>query len=273
MKGDLVTLEVLKEWLGIKDASSDAVLARQIAQISQGIFNYLQRSTYLSRNYSDSFDGHSGRAAFLGQWPVTSILSVTIDGQIVPQSNQGGSGWILQPWDGYPPGNVQSVDLVGFSFCAGRQNVQISYTAGYLISNEAQTIPASSAYDIVVDQPQGPWGEDAGVTYADGTALVKVASDPAAGQYAVSTDDGVEPGTYVFAAADAGLGVKISYSYVPSALQGAAMNWAAERYKRRDRIGVRSKSLGGQETISFDIAGMPDYIKTDLQPYRKVLPI
>ncbi len=271
--GDLATLDVVKQFLAVTTTASDAVIARQIRQITQEIFNYLQRSTHLSRTYTDVLDGHAGRAAFLQQWPVTSITSVSIDGEVVPVSTDQGVGYLLQAWDGYPPGIVQSVDLIGYAFCYGRQNVQIAYRAGYLISDEAQTIPATTPFTITVDQPQGPWAQDEGVTFSDGTALVKVTGTPAAGQYALSTEDGDGPGTYIFAEADASLAVLISYSYAPSALEDACINWASERYKRRDRIGQKSKSLGGQETISFDNSGMPDYIKTALQPFRKVLPI
>lgn len=274
--GDLATLEVVKQFLGVTGTNGDAVLARQIRQISQEIFNYLQRSTYRSLAYTDVVDGHGGRSVFLQQWPVTSITSVTIDGQTVPLSVDGSDGYVLQGWNGFPPGLVQSVDLIGYGYCKGRQNCSISYVAGYRISDEAQTIPAEptdSVYAITVDAPQGPWGEDEGVTFADGAPLVKVASSPTAGQYALSTADDAAPGTYLFAAADAGEAVLISYSYVPSALEDACINWVSERSKRRERIGVRSKSLGGQETISYDNSAMPDYIKTALQPYRKVLPI
>ena len=52
--------------------------------------------------------------------------------------------------------------------------------------------------------------------------------------------------------ADAGAAVSLSYGYVPQDLAQAALELAAERFRAAEHIGVRSKSLGGQETIAFD---------------------
>jgi hypothetical protein len=40
-----------------------------------------------------------------------------------------------------------------------------------------------------------------------------------------------------------------------------------ERYNYRSRPGIVSKSVGGQETVSFSQKYMPDFITTMLQPY------
>ncbi len=81
------------------------------------------------------------------------------------------------------------------------------------------------------------------------------------------------PGTYLFAAEDGGAALRLSYSYVPGALEDACIGWVAERFRYRDHIGQRSKSLGGQETVSYDTSAMPAYLQAQLQPYRKVLPL
>ena len=97
--------------------------------------------------------------------------------------------------------------------------------------------------------PYGPWASDLGVTYAEsGAPLTAVAAAPAAGQYSVAA------GVYSFAAADAGASISLSYGYVPQDLAQAALELAAERFRAAEHIGVRSKSLGGQETIAFDSA-------------------
>ena len=93
--------------------------------------------------------------------------------------------------------DAQAVSLRGYEYCRGWSNVSITYTAGFVIQNEAQNVPASGNYSVVVNAPFGAWGADQGVTYANGTALALVASNPAHGQYTVSA------GTYGFAAADA----------------------------------------------------------------------
>jgi hypothetical protein len=75
------------------------------------------------------------------------------------------------------------------------------------IENEFGTIPGSSTYIVTVAN-SATWTEDLGVYYAaTGKRLAQVASGPTAGQYSVAA------GVYTFAAADASLGVNISYLY------------------------------------------------------------
>lgn len=63
-------------------------------------------------------------------------------------------------------------------------------------------------YTLTVTPPSsGTWLEDLGVVSASGLSLTRVASSPATGQYSV-TD-----GAYLFAAADKGATVYISYRY------------------------------------------------------------
>ena len=97
-----------------------------------------------------------------------------------------------------------------------------------------------------------------------GLPLTAVAGAPTAGQYAVAA------GVYSFAPADAGASVSLSYGYVPQDLAQAALELAAERFRAADHIGVRSKSLGGQETIAFDSAPISAPVMALIQPYRRV---
>lgn len=272
MLGDLTTLANVKAWLNITGDASDAVLQRLISQCSRTILDELQRSSLISQTYTDVADGMGGSHEFLDNWPVTAVSQVIVDGQVIPEAVQqvGASfasvGWRLQPWDGYTPGDPQAVEMIGRCFTRGRLNVSITYTAGYLVSAEAWTIPATP-FQVTAKQILGPWAADSGVTYADGTALVAVASSPAQGQYSVSA------GVYTFNAADEGQSVLLSYSYTPASLEDTCINWVSERFRYRDRIGQKSKTLGGQETASYDLSDIPAYIKTQLQPFRKVLPL
>jgi hypothetical protein len=92
-----------------------------------------------------------------------------------------------------------------------------------------------------------------------------VTGNPAAGQYAVVN------GTYNFAQPDAGSTVLLTYGYVPADLASCCMDWAAERYAYRSRIGQHSKSLGGQETMAFIVKDIPDFVVSALSPYRRVV--
>ena len=80
---------------------------------------------------------------------------------------------------------------------------------GQLLATDSESgaIPGSSAYTVTVAN-SATWVLDLGVVYtATGLPLTRVASAPASGQYSVAA------GVYTFAAADANLGVKISYTY------------------------------------------------------------
>lgn len=82
-------------------------------------------------------------------------------------------------------------------------------TGGDTVSiNESGTIPSPSGpYTITVANSANFLKDEGVYNGSTGVALTAVASGPTTGQYSVSA------GVYTFAAADAGLAVKISYSY------------------------------------------------------------
>lgn len=63
------------------------------------------------------------------------------------------------------------------------------------------------------------------------------------------------------------------YPSAPAAVQQAVTELAGEAFRRRDHIGQGSKTLGGQETVSFLTTDMNAVIKTMLAPYRFVAPV
>jgi hypothetical protein len=263
----LTTLASVKSWAGVTTTNDDALLTQLVGDCSRFILSYLQRPTLFQYLFSDVYDGYGGRRQMLRHWPVVSVALVTVDDVTVPAlTGIPGSGFVLEPWDGFPPGRPQAVSLRGYEYCRGYSNVGITYTAGFVITNEPQTVPASGSYTVTVNAPSGAWGADGGVSYAaGGAAFVAVASGPAQGQYSVSA------GVYVFSSADANANVLVSYSYVPSDVGHACMELAGERYRYRNRIGEVSKSLGGVETMAFSQKDMPDYLRTLLQPYVRVI--
>ena len=97
-----------------------------------------------------------------------------------------------------------------------------------------------------------------------GNPLVAVSGSPAIGQYSVSN------GAYTFNAADAGEAMLISYGFVPYDLANACAQWVAELLQYQTRPGVRSKSLGGQETVSYVVGKMPPTVAGIIAPYRRV---
>jgi len=159
----------------------------------------------------------------------------------------------------------QAIDLIGCAYRPGRQSLVVSYQAGYAVQSEAQTVPPSAPLQLPAFAPYGPWASDLGVVYAaTGVALSRVSIAPAAGQYAVGA------GLYMFSTPDAGQAVSISYGYVPQDIAQAALELAAERFRAAERIGLRSKSIGGQETISYDTSAISAPVLALLQPYKRV---
>lgn len=262
---NLTSLDSVKAWAGVVLPADDQLLYRLIGQVSRSILSYLERPTLFQQTYTDYYDGSGSRRQILRRWPVLSVSSLTVNGSAISASSSyGQAGFSLEPWDGFPPGRQQALDLCGYDFCRGLNNVAVGYTAGYVVQREAQTVPSSTPYAVAVNAPYGSWGADVGVTYANGTALTAVSGNPSQGQYSVSK------GIYSFAAADANQAVLISYSFVPADIEQACNDTVAEIYRYKDRIGEKTKSLGGQESVSFDTTRLTAFTKQQLQPYKRV---
>lgn len=260
---DLVSLTTLKQWLNLTttDAGRDANLALLITAISRAILTKMQRPNILPATYTETRDGCDERAIILRNWPVTKINSVSVGGQPV-------TCYDLEPAEYGPPGQPQDLTLLQGRFWRGRRNVSVSYVAGYQVSDEAITVPDASPWQASVAAPFGAWASDAGVSYAAGGALTAIANGtPTQGQYIVAN------GQYTFAEADAGASVLVSYGYVPADLANAALEWITDRYNYQSRIGLRAKTLGGQETISYIVKDIPDFVMLAIQGYMNVVPL
>jgi hypothetical protein len=266
---DLVSLASVQAWLG--QSSDGPNLAALITQVSRAILSAIGRPVILPTKYIETRDGDGRCVLALRNWPVIAISELAIDGRAIapaPPPVAGAPlapGYILEALDSTPPGQMQMLFLRGERFRFGRQNVQVSYSAGYRIDQEPAAIPAAPGpYTVSAQQIFGPWASDCGVVYADGGALLCVQGAPQPGQYCVA--DGV----YVFSPQDGGKSVLLTYGYIPADLAEAAMEWTAERYSYKSRIGLRSKSLGGQETVSYDLSAMPGFVVAAVQPYRRI---
>lgn len=261
----LTTLARARSWAGVTTTAEDNTLTTLIGEVSRFILNYLGRVSLFNNSYSEVKDGMGQVSLFLRHWPVTSVQVLTVDDvSIGTAPDTSHSGYVLEPWQVGETGAPQRLSLRGYCFGRGVSNVAIRYNAGYMVVNELQIVPASAPYIITVNAPYGSFGEDEGVGYGNGSALLAVLGSPVAGQYVVSA------GVYSFAAADAGKSVFISYSYIPSDIEHACVALVAERYRYRSRIGEISKSLGGQESTSYSQRDMPEFVRTLLQPYRRM---
>lgn len=267
---NLTTLQNLKSWLSVTSTTDDALMSRLIIQISGMIYAYLQRSSFIMQNYTDYRNGNGNCSMLLDNWPVLSVSSVQVGSLTVPAAPPGinmcQAGWFLNPWSGFPPGRAQSVNLRGYFYSSGNGNVAISYVAGYAVQNEAWTVPVGTPPAITPNSPYGSWAADNGVAYANGIKLVAVASNPTIGQYVPPTYGGAQS-WYSFNVADEGANILITYSYIPAPIEQACIEVCSERYKYKSRIGNKSQSVAGQETVSYDLSGFPDAVKEMLGPY------
>jgi hypothetical protein len=272
---DLAALADVKTWLSGSSgigSTDDALIARLITDISGAIAAYLGRPSLIPRVFTEQLDGNGKARLFLQHYPVLQLDSVVVDNVAVPAAPLPAAGaphargYLLEPWNGLPPGRPQALDLFDLAFRKGRQNVVVSYSAGYAVQSEAATVPAAPGpYSVTAAAPFGPWASDAGVAYADGAPLAAVAgNNPAAGQYNVSA------GIYTFAAADAGAAVLLSYGFIPAAINNSCIEWVAERYRYRTRVGQSAQTVQGQMTASYSLKDMPDFVRASLDPYRRV---
>ena len=63
------------------------------------------------------------------------------------------------------------------------------------------------------------------------------------------------------------------YAAAPPVVEQAVIELAGEAFRRRERIGQTSKTLGGQETTAFSPVDMNATIKTMLAPYKALAPV
>ena len=126
-------------------------------------------------------------------------------------------------------------------------------------------MPAAAPWTLDALAPYGPWATDLGVVYAATGVALNAVAGPGDGPIFRQP-----PAAIRFSAGDAGAAVAISYGYIPQDLAQAALEFAAERFRAAERIGLRSKSIGGQETIAYDVSAISAPVMALLQPYRRV---
>lgn len=114
----LVSLESLKQRLGITHDRQDGQLQTLIAGVSAAVEAYLGRKL-LAANYTERHNGNGKNRLVLHQYPVLSVSQVKINGRVIDDWDN--DDWLL-------------IRLNGFA--KGIRNVEIKYRAGY------ETLPA-----------------------------------------------------------------------------------------------------------------------------------
>jgi hypothetical protein len=119
---DLTTLENVKAYMQIDETTSDTVLARLITAFSQWFLSQINRGSLLQDIYTEQRNGQGGDSITMIHYPVQSVTSLTIDGQVIPASDGMTSGYIFDAF---------TIWTRGYTFRRGRGNVKIVYEAGY----------------------------------------------------------------------------------------------------------------------------------------------
>jgi hypothetical protein len=126
--GDLTTLADVKTWLRTGQNAfpdtDDALLSRLITATSQFIQTWLKRQIAPS-DWQEVRDGTGGQRLTLANFPVTAVLSLSVDGLQIPPAPAGGgfgAGYVFTPTE---------LALRGYVFTRRAQNVIVTYTAGY----------------------------------------------------------------------------------------------------------------------------------------------
>jgi hypothetical protein len=124
--GDLATLADVKAWLQTGSnafpSTDDALLSRLITAASGYIETWLNRPI-AAADWFELRDGTGGRRLQFAVFPVAAVLSLTIDDiAIPPAANSRAAGYSF---------TATQLVLRGYLFTARRQNVAVTYTAGY----------------------------------------------------------------------------------------------------------------------------------------------
>jgi hypothetical protein len=126
--GDLCTLADVTAWLQTGQnpfpAVDDALLTRLVAAASRFIESWLDRRI-LAADWIEIRDGNGGQRLAFANFPVTAVLSLSIDGLTIPPARQDGgfgAGYVFSPTE---------LALRGYVFTRRAQNVVATYTAGY----------------------------------------------------------------------------------------------------------------------------------------------
>lgn len=268
---DLITLANVREWLNTTGKATsamstvdDALLARLVTAVSAFASQFLQRNLQPT-SYVETYNGTDTRMLPVRNPPIISVSLLTIGTTaIAARTAPGQAGYAF---------DAQMLYLDGCrTFCRGVQNIAVSYRAGLQLS-DTTAVPSPIA-PLSVTTLSRPWNSDQGVVHASGgAAFTKVTTAPSvAGTYQL-TQDSAKNWQYVFAAADAGMGIVISYGYTPEDVVQGLVELAGERFKVRGRIGESSQVQGAGLSVSFSQRDMNATIRQLLFPYRNVVPV
>lgn len=132
--GDLTSVAAVKAYLGETGTSLDVILASLVSATSKRFLEEIGREIE-SASRTETFSGDGGSILMPTHYPITAVGSLTVDGDAVPARATVDD-------DGYVIADAIKIELVGYEFTHGVQNVVLTYTAGYA------TIPTDVAQAV-----------------------------------------------------------------------------------------------------------------------------
>ena len=138
--GDLTTLADVKSWLQSGQSAfpptDDALLTRLITAASQYVQTWLNRRI-APADYLEVRDGTGGQRLQFASFPVSAVLSVTIDGIMIPPcSSSWTAGYIFSP---------TQLAVRGYTFTRRVQKSQSPTLRGMRQPRRKSPRPASSS--------------------------------------------------------------------------------------------------------------------------------
>lgn len=177
----------------------------------------------------------------------------------------------VKEWLGIKPGSLDSdqllCDLIGrasiwITSFLGRNILSADYVEVYTGNNQSELLLR-----------QGPVTAVTSVAWVGHT--ITAAADPTTLGQGIRFDNRLL--TLQGYILPRGLPVQVSYTAgyatAPLDITQACIELVGEAFRRRERIGQNSKTLGGQETVAFSTKDMSDPTRTMLNSYRAVAPV
>lgn len=269
----LTDLATYKRAYSLNTTNSDIKIAQLIPDQTQVFLDETGRTSFDLQTYTEVRDGLGSDSMQLGYFPVQSVASLMKNGIVIPLS----TGWNIWGYNFDPTGKIT---LICDQFNCGnvsfqRKNVVITYTAGYptiTVTGELQTIPPAptapvtwpQAFTIYVLSPN--WISDVGVSFFGGAALTPVLGPPLTGQYFV-----LGGGAYLFAAADVGRQVQLTYvaAGYPADLVGAVTRMVALRYAQQGHEDLRTVAMGPDSKTTYSKEAYPNDVMRIIKKYKK----
>lgn len=143
---DLTTLSLVRDYLGIQSGKADSIIQLCITAASiewiwrtgRGLEGDVPTASAFVApvEYTEKYDGTGGFRQFLRNWPIRSVSRVLINGSTSYESTGFGmAGWMIDSSQKSlvmrPPSRSSRARGCG-GFSEGIQNIEVTYTAGYV---------------------------------------------------------------------------------------------------------------------------------------------